>query len=62
MRLLIHVEGQTEEGVVNELLRDHLVSVGYSSVEPKLIGNARHRRNRGASRRGVRRERISYGI
>jgi hypothetical protein len=40
-RLLIHVEGQTEEAFVKEVLRDHLVSKGYYSVEPRIVGNAR---------------------
>ena len=49
-RLLIHVEGQTEETFVNELLRDHLVAVGYHSVEARILGNARLRRQRGGIR------------
>jgi hypothetical protein len=40
-RLLIHVEGQTEEAFVNEVLRDHLVSKGYHSVDARIIGNVR---------------------
>ena len=47
MRLLIHVEGQTEETFVNEILRAHLVQHGYKSVEARLIGNARLRVKRG---------------
>jgi hypothetical protein len=49
-RLLIHVEGQTEESFVNEILRDHLVSKGYYSVEARIIGNARLRERRGGIR------------
>lgn len=49
-RLLVHVEGQTEEAFVNELLRDHLISVGYQSVSARIIGNARLRRRRGGIR------------
>jgi hypothetical protein len=49
-RLLIHVEGQTEEAFVNEVLRDHLVSSGYHSVEARLLGNARGRQKRGGIR------------
>jgi hypothetical protein len=49
-RLLIHVEGQTEEGFVNEVLRNHLVSSGYYSVEARIVGNARLRRRRGGIR------------
>lgn len=46
-RLLIHVEGQTEETFVNEVLRNHLVSKGYHLVEARIVGNARLRRRRG---------------
>lgn len=49
-RLLIHVEGQTEEGFVNEVLRDHLVGVGYESVSARIVGNARLRQRRGGIR------------
>ena len=49
-RLLIHVEGQTEEDFVNEVLRNHLVSKGYHSVEPRIVGNARLRQRRGGIR------------
>jgi hypothetical protein len=49
-RLLIHVEGQTEEDFVNEVLRDHLVSRGYHSVEARIVGNARLRGRRGGIR------------
>jgi len=50
MRLLIHVEGQTEETFVNEVLSPHLLSVGYTSVGARLLGNARLKRNRGGIR------------
>ena len=49
-RLLIHVEGQTEEDFVNEVLRNHLVSRGYQSVEARIVGNARLRERRGGIR------------
>jgi Domain of unknown function (DUF4276) len=49
-RLLIHVEGQTEEGFVNEVLRDHLVAKGYHAVEARIVGNARLRQRRGGIR------------
>jgi hypothetical protein len=49
-RLLIHVEGQTEEDFVNEVLRDHLVSRGYESASARIMGNARLRRRRGGIR------------
>jgi Domain of unknown function (DUF4276) len=37
------MEGQTEEGFVNEVLRNHLVEQGYHSVEARIFGNARLR-------------------
>ena len=49
-RLLIHVEGQTEEDFVNEVLRDHLVNQGYESVGARIVGNNRLRRRRGGIR------------
>ena len=49
-RLLIHVEGQTEESFVNEVLSEHLVSQGYDSVSARIMGNARLRRRRGGIR------------
>jgi hypothetical protein len=49
-RLLVHVEGPTEEAFVNEILRDYLVHVGYESVDARIIGNARLRRRRGGIR------------
>jgi hypothetical protein len=49
-RLLVHVEGQTEEDFVNEILRDHLLSKGYHSVGARIVGNNRLRRRRGGIR------------
>jgi len=49
-RLLIHVEGQTEEDFVNEVLRNHLVAKGFYSVEARIVGNARLRQRRGGIR------------
>jgi Domain of unknown function (DUF4276) len=49
-RLLIHVEGETEESFVNELLRDYLCDFGYELVSARLIGNARQRERRGGGR------------
>lgn len=49
-RLLVHVEGQTEESFVNEILRDYLVGIGYESVSARIMGNARLRRHRGGIR------------
>ena len=46
-RLLIHVEGQTEETFVNYVLGPHLAGYGYSVVSARLLGNARQRSRRG---------------
>ena len=46
-RLLVHVEGETEETFVNELLRPYLYDRGYSEVSARLMGNARQRSRRG---------------
>ena len=46
-RLLVHVEGQTEETFVNEVLRDYLLPKGYWAVEARIVGNARPRKRRG---------------
>ena len=50
MRLLIHVEGQTEESFVNEVLASHLLDRGYSSVGARILGNVRQRARRGGIR------------
>lgn len=49
-RLLIHVEGETEETFVNEVLGPYLYSRGYSRVSARLMGNARQRDRRGGIR------------
>ncbi len=49
-RLLVHVEGQTEETFVNEVLRSHLFHCGYESVSARIVGNARVRSRRGGIR------------
>lgn len=49
-RLLIHLEGQTEEDFVNEVLRDYLLGKGYDAVSARIVGNARLRRRRGGIR------------
>ena len=46
-RLLIHVEGQTEEDFVNEVLQDYLRAKGFTSVSARIVGNARIRQRRG---------------
>jgi uncharacterized protein DUF4276 len=49
-RLLVHLEGQTEETFVNEILRDYLLSRGYDAVSARIVGNARLRQRRGGIR------------
>ncbi len=50
-RLLIHVEGETEETFVNEVLAPHLYDGhGYAKVSARLMGNARQRDRRGGIR------------
>ena len=49
-RLLVHVEGQTEERFVNQVLAPHLYSCKFSSVGARIMGNARQRRKRGGVR------------
>lgn len=49
-RLLVHVEGETEESFVNEILREHLLGFGYELVSARLLGNARLRSRRGGIR------------
>ena len=46
-RLLIHVEGQTEEDFVNEVLHEYLRAKGFESVSARIVGNARVRQGRG---------------
>ncbi len=46
-RLLVHVEGVTEEVFVNELLCGHLAVHGYERVSARLLGNACQRYRRG---------------
>jgi hypothetical protein len=50
LRLLVHVEGQTEESFVNEVLCEHLMHSGYGSVSARLVGNPRLRSRRGGIR------------
>lgn len=49
-RLLIHVEGETEETFINEVLGPHLYGFGYTSIGARLLGNARQRSRRGGIR------------
>ena len=49
-RLMVLVEGQTEEGFVNNVLAPYLYDRGYTSVSARLLGNARQRIRRGGIR------------
>ena len=49
-RLHVHVEGQTEETVVRDVLGPHLGCRGYSSVTAMPMGHALRRSHRGGSR------------
>ncbi|MCY4534126.1 MAG: DUF4276 family protein [Bryobacterales bacterium] len=47
-RLIVHVEGETEETFVKEVLSSHLeMRFGWSTVSARLMGNARRRDHRG---------------
>ena len=50
LRLIVHVEGQTEETFVNEVLAPYLGKRGYSSVSARLIGGGRQKATRGGIR------------
>ena len=49
-RLLVLVEGETEETFVNEVLAPHLRNFGYIQTGARLLGNARQRSRRGGIR------------
>ncbi|MDE0298476.1 MAG: DUF4276 family protein [Candidatus Poribacteria bacterium] len=49
-RLLVHVEGQTEEYFVNRILETHLRTHGFSNVSARLMGKPRQRSQRGGVR------------
>jgi glycosyltransferase involved in cell wall biosynthesis len=46
-RLMIHVEGQTEEQFIKNLVMPYLYGIGYESVSVRILGNARLKLNRG---------------
>ena len=46
-RLLVLVEGETEENFVNQVLTPHLYRCGFSKVGARLMGNSRQRYQRG---------------
>jgi hypothetical protein len=49
-RLLVHVEGETEEEFVEAVLSLHLFPFGYSIVSARLVGSAKQRSRRGGIR------------
>ncbi len=49
-RLLVLVEGETEEMFVNRVLEPHLRTLGYVQVAARKLGNARQRSRRGGIR------------
>ena len=61
-RLFVHVEGQTEESFVNEILAPHLYTQNFTVVSARLMGNARQRDRRGGIRswHTVRREIVHH--
>jgi len=50
LRLLVHVEGQTKESFVNDVLAPHLYNIGFTKVWARLLGNSRLRERRGGNR------------
>ncbi|MGK7904684.1 MAG: DUF4276 family protein [Hormoscilla sp.] len=62
VRLLVVVEGETEETFVREVLAPHLYNKGFLAVSAKLMGNARKRDRRGGIKGwpGVRAEIIRH--
>lgn len=49
-RLMIHVEGPTEEIFVNRVLAQHLYGVGYTQVSARMMGKQQERNRRGGVR------------
>ena len=49
-RLLVHVEGETEEIFVNRVLAPYLYSIGYVQVSARKMGKERERNQRGGVR------------
>ena len=46
-RLLVNVEGETEEAFVNDVLSGYLYNFGYTSVRARMMGDAQERARRG---------------
>jgi hypothetical protein len=61
-RLLVHVEGQTEETFVSEVLGEHLTQFGYEFVSARLVGNPRMKRGGIRPWLGVRRDILRHLI
>ena len=62
IRLFVHVEGETEESFVNEILAPHLYTRSFSKVSARLIGNSRQRDRRGGIKpwRTVRKDIVNH--
>ena len=60
IRLRVHVEGQTEESFVNQVLAPYLYQRGYARVWASFIGNPRRRSGGITSWRVARREIIRH--
>lgn len=58
-RLLVHVEGESEERFVKEVLAPHLCVRGFSKVGARLMGNVRQRYQRAGFAQGRRFEKRS---
>ncbi len=48
-RILVHVEGQTEEEFVNSVLAPHLFTKEFTGVSARLVGKPRIRKKRGGA-------------
>ena len=61
-RLVVHVEGPTEETFVREILQPHLRAFGYEAVWSRIVGNARLDRRSGGIKGwpGVRKDVIEH--
>ena len=61
-RLLVHVEGETEEAFVNNILGPHLYRFGFHSVRARLIGRTPQRSHRGGigAWTGVRKQIVNH--
>lgn len=59
-RLLFHVEGQTEEKFVSEVLSAHLIAAGFADVRVRLAGNPRRQRGGIRPWQGIKRDILQH--